>query len=176
VLRSVQKELDKGIDLTVDENVNAWLTIEGGMAVAADFNRFIQYRTRMKATPAFDSVALTSWENEVFGTKEKDARHFSKFSYEHSSVNGEMADAQQIKMMNPMYYIDDEQAVKAKHFRIRHGCVDRDTSLAISNILALKLQNTGIDAEVLHPWGIPHAGDYDLDELFAWIDEICSVE
>lgn len=23
------------------------------------------------------------------------------------------------------------------------------------------------------PWGIPHAGDYDFDELFAWIDGIC---
>ena len=23
------------------------------------------------------------------------------------------------------------------------------------------------------PWDTPHAGDYDLDELFAWIDGIC---
>jgi len=23
------------------------------------------------------------------------------------------------------------------------------------------------------PWEIPHSGDYDLDELFQWIDGIC---
>ena len=23
------------------------------------------------------------------------------------------------------------------------------------------------------PWGLPHSGDYDLDELFEWIDGIC---
>jgi len=187
VLRSAQKQLDemmaqkeqnkedRGNSLESDRKVTDWLTIENGKAITADFDKFIKYRTRMKATPAFDSVGLGSWENEVFGMDETEARHFSKFSYEHSTVNGTLADKQQIKMMNPMYYIDDAQAVKAKHFRIRHGSVDRDTSLAISNMLALKLRNAGMDAEVMHPWGIPHAGDYDLDELFAWIDEICSV-
>lgn len=173
VLQSAQNELGAGKDLGSEDKVTVWLTIENGKAVRADFDKFIAYRTRMKATPAFDSVSLSSWENEVFGTEEVAARHFSQFSYEHSTVDGALADKQQIKMMNPMYYIDDAQAVKARHFRIRHGSVDRDTSLAISNMLALKLQNAGIDANVLHPWGIPHAGDYDLDELFAWIDEIC---
>ena len=41
-------------------------------------------------------------------------------------MNGELADGQQIKMMNPMNYIADDKAVKAEHFRIRHGAVDRD--------------------------------------------------
>lgn len=175
VLKSAQKELDAGRDLSLDDKVTAWLIIENKKAVAVDFDKFIEYRTRMKAAPAFDNVTLGNWENEVFGTEEISARHFSKFAFEHSSVTGQLAEAEQVKMMNPMYYIDDVQAVKAKHFRIRHGSVDRDTSLAISNILAIKLQNAGIDADVAHPWGIPHAGDYDLNELFAWIDEICSV-
>ncbi|MDA3801451.1 hypothetical protein PF585_04930 [Lactobacillus delbrueckii] len=26
------------------------------------------------------------------------------------------------------------------------------------------------------PWGIPHSGDYDLDDLFAWIDQIIQKE
>lgn len=142
----------------------------------ADFGELVAFRTRLKAAPAFDSEKLTGWENDVFGTESTDVRHFTQFSYEHSTVNGSLAEAQQIKMMNPMYYVDDEQAVKAKHFRIRHGAVDRDTSLAISNMFALKLQNAGIDAELAHPWGIPHAGDYDLADLFAWIDGICKTE
>ena len=63
-------------------------------------------------------------------------------------------------------------AVKAKHYRIRHGAVDRDTSLAIPVILHTKLMNAGIDSDLEFPWGIPHAGDYDLNELFRWIDAI----
>ena len=87
-------------------------------------------------------------------------------------MNGELADGQQIKMMNPMNYIADEKAVKAEHFRIRHGAVDRDTSLEISAMLTVSLENHGVDVELQYPWGMPHAGDYDLEELFAWIDKI----
>ena len=78
-----------------------------------------------------------------------------------------------VRLMNPMNYVDDERALKARHYRIRHGAVDRDTSLAISEMLALKLAGAGVDTDIEHPWGIPHAGDYDLDGLFAWIDGIC---
>lgn len=112
-------------------------------------------------------------ENELFGTPDTKYRHFTAFSKEHSAVNGELADGQQIKMMNPMNYIADDKAVKAEHFRIRHGAIDRDTSLAISAMLTASLENHGVDVELQYPWGMPHAGDYDLEELFAWIDKIC---
>ena len=84
-----------------------------------------------------------------------------------------MAEDTVIRMMNPMYYIEDDRAEKAKYFRIRHGECDRDTSLAVSAILFAKLREKGCQADYHSPWGIPHAGDYDLDELFAWIDGIC---
>ena len=60
----------------------------------------------------------------------------------------------------------------AKHFRIRHGAIDRDTSLFISALLAIALLNAGVDADIAYPWGKWHMGDYDLEELFAWIDRI----
>lgn len=94
-------------------------------------------------------------ENELFGTPDTKYRHFTAFSKEHSAVNGELADRQQIKMMNPMNYIADDKAVKAEHFRIRHGAVDRDTSLAISAILTACLENHGVDVELQYPWGMP---------------------
>ena len=53
------------------------------------------------------------------------------------------------------------------------GEYDRDTSLAISAMLVAKLRAQGCSVDYHVPWGVPHAGDYDLDELFAWIDEIC---
>ena len=48
-----------------------------------------------------------------------------------------------------------------------------DTSIAIPIILKFMLENKGIDVDFFMPWGVPHRGDYDLDELFAWIDGIC---
>lgn len=76
-------------------------------------------------------------------------------------------------MMNPMYYIGTSGITSARYWRIRYGSVDNNTSLAIPLILAIKLQNTGYNVDFAVPWGIGHGGDYDLDELFAWIDKIC---
>lgn len=184
-VNSLQLKDENGNELTLDEDGNGTFkeyvlrTVQASVPDDeegfANFAELVKYRTRLKAAPAFDSVSANSWENEVFGTKDVLGRHFSQFAYEHSIVEGQLAEAEQVKMMNPMYYVDDVKAEKAKHFRIRHGSVDRDTSLAISNLFAVKLRNAGIDTSLEHPWGIPHAGDYDLDELFAWIDEICGV-
>lgn len=76
-----------------------------------------------------------------------------------------------VKLLNPTKYIGE--ADTAKYWRIRHGAFDRDTSLAIPVILATLLENKGYDVDFFLPWGLPHSGDYDLEELFAWIDGIC---
>jgi len=75
--------------------------------------------------------------------------------------------------MNPMPYIGQINTTTAKHWRIRHGTKDKDTGLAISVILATRLQNNGIDVNFELPWERPHSGDYDLEELFSWVDSIC---
>jgi len=36
----------------------------------------------------------------------------------------------------------------------------------------LKLENLAKNVDFASPWGTPHSGDYDLDELFTWIDSI----
>ena len=82
-----------------------------------------------------------------------------------------MADSAVIKAMNPMNYIGS--ATTAKYWRIRHGTEDRDTSLAVPAILALKLEAGGYKVDFAAASGQGHGGDYDLDELFDWIDEIC---
>lgn len=169
VTASAEREMKKGMDLSGLD----WLQTEGGKVTAVDFPKYVKFRTRMKEAPAFDSISRDTPENELFGTPEIQFRHFTAFSLQHGEAEGQMADERQIKMMNPMNYIEDEKAKKAKHFRIRHGSVDRDTSLAISAMLTAKLTEAGIDTELFYPWGLPHAGDYDLEELFAWIDGIC---
>lgn len=168
VLASAQKELDQGTDLTDMK----WLTVAGGKAQAMDFDGYVAYRTRMKCTPAFDNVSMGTPENELFGNADTQYRHFTQYSLEHSQVDGAMADADQIKLMNPMNYIGGD-CDTAKHYRIRHGAIDRDTSLAISAMLTAKLRDNGVAVDYQLPWNTPHAGDYDLEELFGWIESIC---
>lgn len=151
----------------------AWLTIENGRVTDMDFEAYVRDITRMKTAPAFDDLGLHSPENDLFGNAGTNCRHFTAYSYEHSTCGGEMAEEQVIRMLNPMHYIEDEKAQTARYFRVRHGECDRDTSLAISALLVLKLREHGSLVDYHAPWNIPHAGDYDLEETFAWIDEIC---
>jgi hypothetical protein len=128
---------------------------------------------RMKTPPAFDALDNKSFENNLFGTATVDNQHFTIFSMQHSTAtNASMADKQQIKMMNPMNYIGDKTAKTSTHWRVRHGAKDRDTGFAVPVILATTLQNKGFKIDFALPWDRPHSGDYDLEELFAWINKI----
>ncbi len=166
VMSTAQEAVDSGIDVSGLD----WFTLENGKVVDVDFDKYIAYRTRMKATPAFDDLSTGTPEHMLFATAEDVHRHFTPWGMKYSHTDWAMAEDETIKMMNPMNYIDDEKAITAKHYRIRHGAIDRDTSLAISAILTLKLRMAGVDVDYKYPWGMPHSGDYDLDELFAWID------
>ncbi|MBT0551482.1 hypothetical protein [Riemerella anatipestifer] len=128
---------------------------------------------RQKTPPAFDALTADSAENILFGTENVDAQHFTIFSQKYSEVKTvTKADDFVVKLMNPMKYIGDSKAEKAKYWRIRRGSKDKDTSLAISSMLALYLYNQGYNVDYALPWDIPHSGDYDLKELFDWIDNI----
>lgn len=189
---SAQTALEKGEDISSQP----WLTVEGQSVVGVDFSEYAKYITRMKPTPAFDDFHLQTPENDLFGTEEGKARHFTEYSVKTCGDEGGMAEKHIVKMMNPMSYLSDIDLSDAnssgadsadakpldtgrantnvcQYWRIRHGEHDRDTSAAISAILAIKLRQSGCQVDYALPWGIPHSGDYDLQELFAWIDGIC---
>ena len=168
VIASAQQALRGGKDLSG----LAWITIKDGTVSDIDFGNFVAYATRMKTPPAFDSLELRSPENNVFGNATIDNQHFTTFSRDNSSDHS-LADAASIKMINPTYYIGASGTTTAPHWRIRHGTVDRDTSLAVPVILATMLQNHGYNVDFAMPWAQGHGGDYDLDELFAWINQVC---
>ncbi len=156
-------------------DVQDYLRIVGGRVVDLNWGAFVGKITRMKSTPAFDALDLSSPENEEFGDEACDGRHFSAFSAQHSAVPGaQMADPAIVRLMNPVAHILEGNPGAAKHWRVRHGSFDRDTSLAIPVILATLLANRGFDVDFALPWGLPHSGDYDLPELFAWIDNLCA--
>lgn len=180
IVKSAQKELDTHDSsgrlsfLAVEGSEverQPCLTIAHGKVTAVDWDGFVKTITRMKAAPAFDALNLNSPENEEFGTEEVKAKHFTVFSRDNSEAGGELADPNLIRMLNPTAYIG--KADTAKYWRIRHGAFDRDTSLAIPAILAALLENNGFSVDFHLPWGLPHSGDYDLPELFSWIDGLC---
>lgn len=131
------------------------------------FDGYLNYLGRVKGVPAFDDVTLASGENNLFGNATTNNQHFTAFGKKYGQ--GAMADAQTIKMMNAMNYIATSPT---QHWRIRHGAKDNDTSLAIPVVLATSLQNHGKNVDFALPWGVGHGGDYDLDALFDWADEI----
>lgn len=163
---SINKALENGIDF----NDKKFVKIENGKVISLDWNEYIHSENRMKSPPAFDALNLSSGENNLFGTEEIDNQHFTTFSYERG--NGSMANKKIVSMMNPMNYIAINKKGIANYWRIRHGASDRDTALAIPAILALQLENSGKNVDFFVPWGQGHGGDYDLDELFNWIDSI----
>ena len=163
-------------------------TIENDKVIAVNLDIYTHIGDRMKSPPAFDSLDASSGENNLFGDKRTDNKNFTKFSFDIANkeaieyyqkgkfndksikiVIPKMADKAIIKMMNPMNYIE---SAPTKYWRIRHGAIDKDTSLAIPAILAIKLKNSGKIVDFAVPWGQGHGGDYDLDELFNWIDTV----
>lgn len=167
---SAQSALDAGEDLSGLD----WLTIEDGMVKDVDLAKYAAWATRLKAAPAFDKFDRSAPENDEFGTTDNTPRHFTGFSLTRDKEAGAtMATWDDVRRMNPMYFIGQQGVAVAPHWRIRHGAKDRDTSLAIPALLALKLQDSGYDVDFASPWGKGHAGDYDLDALFSWADGLC---
>ena len=174
-LTTKDSETNRSFVMTRGSEIDAqdYLVKQNGHVVDLNWDSYVHKITRMKAAPAFDRVDLKSPENEEFGDEQVDGRHFSSFSMEHNTAPGaEMANEAMIRRMNPTRYIGN--ADTAPHWRIRHGAFDRDTAIAIPVILATLLRNHGFDVDFALPWGLPHSGDYDLEELFAWIDGLCA--
>jgi len=166
---SAQRALSAGTDVTVFPGVK----VNNGRVASLDWSAYLRGITRMKRVPVFDALDLSSPETKLFGSRLIAARHFTAFAQKHSAVPAQWADASLVAAINPLTYLTSHQSQIAQHWRIRHGAADRDTAFAIPVILATKLQNLGLDVDFALSWGRPHSGDYDLPELFDWIDNLC---
>lgn len=152
----------------------SWLK-ETDSGFIADWDRYIESTGRLKKAPAFDSLDLSSGENSLFGDSTTDTRHFTTWGLTYHtgpSTAGELAPVQVVTMMNPMNFIGVSQVNTSVHWRIRHGTADNDTALAVPAMLALKLENSGKQVDFALPFGQSHGGDYDLPELFDWIEKL----
>jgi len=136
------------------------------------YNQFV---SRSKAPGAFDARANDSGENSLFGTSTTDNNHFTITAALHDTTSNQdvyVENAKVVTMMNPMNYLGSPAATNAQFYRIRYGTADSNTSIAIPLIVGTRAQNLGYQVDMSTPFNVDHSGDYDLEELFNWMDTI----
>ena len=173
IIDAANKAQTKGTDLSK----HTYLVRDGKTGAIKDINweAYNQFVSRSKAPGAFDSRSNDSGENSLFGTSTTDNNHFTITAALHDTTPNQdvyVENAKIVTMMNPMNYLGSPAATNARYYRIRYGTADSNTSVAIPLIVGTRAQNLGYNVDMATPFGVDHSGDYDLDELFNWMDNI----
>ena len=173
IIDAANKAQAKGTDLSK----HTYFVRDNKTGAIKDINweAYNQFVSRSKAPGAFDSRSNDSGENNLFGTSATDNNHFTITAALHDTTPSQdvyVENAKIVTMMNPMNYLGSPAATNARYYRIRYGTADSNTSVAIPLIVGTRAQNLGYNVDMATPFGVDHSGDYDLDELFNWMDNI----
>jgi hypothetical protein len=134
-------------------------------------------------------------ESNLFGTAAQVYSNFTEYAWNNNnggdSVNARQADVglantgytwaanpqqafllNQYKMINALPYVGKTAGITT-HWRIRVGARDRDTSFTVAYNLsrALKADSKVKDVDYALHWDQGHAGNYDVQSAFSWIDQ-----
>ena len=173
IIDAANKAQAKGTDLSK----HTYLVRDNKTGTIKDINweAYNQFVSRSKVPGAFDSRSNDSGENNLFGTSTTDNNHFTITAALHDTTSNPetyVQNAKVVTMMNPMNYLGSPAATNAQFYRIRYGTADSNTSVAIPLIVGTRAQNLGYKVDMATPFDVDHSGDYDLDELFNWMDNI----
>ena len=173
IIDAANKAQAKGTDLSK----HTYLVRDGKTGAIKDINweAYNQFVSRSKAPGAFDSRSNDSGENNLFGTSATDNNHFTITAALHDTTPNQdvyVENAKIVTMMNPMNYLGSPAATNARYYRIRYGTSDSNTSVAIPLIVGTRAQNLGYNVDMATPFDVDHSGDYDLEDLFNWMDNI----
>ena len=173
IIDAANKAQAKGTDLSK----HTYLVRDNKTGTIKDINweAYNQFVSRSKTPGAFDSRSNDSGENNLFGTSTTDNNHFTITAALHDTTSNPetyVQNAKVVTMMNPMNYLGSPAATNAQFYRIRYGTADSNTSVAIPLIVGTRAQNLGYKVDMATPFDVDHSGDYDLDELFNWMDNI----
>ena len=152
-----------------------WITWSNNSA-SFTFADYVAYIGRKKNLPAFDAFDLSSFENRFFGNSTTHARHFTNFSLQYTSgdpnaeIDGELQTI--VNMMNPMYFIQQNNTDCAQYWFIRTGTKDTDGAHTIFGNLATILENKGKDVNASLYWDGIHGVNQDPEAFMAWISQI----
>ncbi|MFW2804209.1 subtype B tannase [Acinetobacter baumannii] len=163
------------------------------------FLNYVAANQALKTVVAFDAVGVNgntaiSGETNLFGDSQSEYNNFTQWSWDHNSktadgsgqddtglswenyLNSNSSTANllkdQLKMVNPIAYLNTTTDT-APYWYIRHGMLDRDTSFAMQMILYYAVTNDPKvkDTNFKLPYLTGHAGNYDVQEAFKWINE-----
>jgi hypothetical protein len=188
LVQSAQNARNAGFDIPANTGVklnSGFRGSPGEFVLDVDLDAYLAYlvgKTPLKAPPAFDKLGVlgpdATPENQVFGDEGGKPANYTDFSLRKATGNStatvNMALKDRVFLMNPMNFIGDPKATTSKNWYIRHGAADRDTGFQIPINLYTKLVNQGYAVDFALPWNRPHSGDYNLDEVFAWVNGVVS--
>ena len=162
----------------------------------------VAHNNKLKVVCAFSNKGLpwaATNEDSLFGTPDVEYSAFEAWSWDNDSVEGNgcglddtgltwaeymeteegQALALQMRMTNAVAYLNDRDGgdaagAKAANWYVRYGMIDRDSSFAVETILRYSIMgNADIEnASFEFAWLQPHKGDYDVQEAYAWLDDI----
>lgn len=154
---------------------SAFITYTDGKAGFTWVDFLAHVGARKKSAPAFDAFDLTTGENNLFGLGTTGARHFTLASLRAATgdATAELdADIpEKLKLMNPMGFLADANPGRARHWWIRVGTKDTDTSLTVVGNLAAALENLGDDVDARMYWDAGHGSNEDATAFILWIAE-----
>lgn len=130
-----------------------------------------------------------SGETNLFGTATARYANFTEWSWNNNAATGDGSGTDdtgltwaqvtalsstplntQLKLINPLAYLGTA-ADSAPYWYVRHGMVDRDTAFVMQTLLYHAIRSDASVKEVSFkfPYLVGHAGNYDVQEAFAWI-------
>lgn len=188
---SVQKfnPFKRTMETLPGEDHRAYLSVSGEEVTLSSLHDLLAlYRQRMKECPAFDTLDLSSFENQEFSDEDHEAAHFNadmaevleeikdefpeeyaryRDSYESPGANELLLKRK--RLLNPMTMALSDGNHPAAKFRIRMGAKDADTAWAIPLLFAAQLVKRGVDTDYALVWDVSHEPVDCGDELYEWI-------
>ncbi|MFK0168680.1 subtype B tannase [Streptomyces sp. NPDC090306] len=165
-------------DRTAYLKKNTFITWSGGRATFAWDDFLTHVGARKKTAPAFDAFDLSAGENNEFGEDTTEARHFTAYSLANDTtgVTGKRLASDipgLLRLMNPMHHIEERNRNRSRHWWIRLGTSDSDTSPTVSANLAAALDNLGDDVNHEYYWDQGHATNVDPGDFITWVARVC---
>jgi hypothetical protein len=183
-------------------SVNDWLDVDNATdkVISVDIQKYLYFlseQASLKPAPAFDRYGVldkgvsNGTESTLFGTSSQLYFNYAPWSWANNNVLGDGSGTDdtglslrqylkrstllndQLKLINPMKYVDTRDSDAAPYWYVRVGTRDRDTAPIVSiNLNRKLLQDKSIEDVNYHlAWMQPHAGNYDVPEATAWISK-----
>lgn len=147
----------------------SWITYENGSA-SFGWSDYIDHIGRSKSAPAFDTFDLTGAENIEFGSATVNARHFTEYSAHHEGTEVEQEVLDLLPLMNPMHFILDKNSSRSKHWFMRVGAADTDTSPSVLALLGASAKSVGDQVDIAYYWDQGHGTNTDPDKFIEWVN------